>query len=132
MIQLDCVERDFVRISDKKTVRIRALHNVTLRVKKGEFVLITGPSGAGKTTLLNLIAGVDRPTKGEIKVSGNPLHTMAEKELSIFRNKVIGYNLSGLQTYSPMGFLHQRVIMRNHYSGQIFSLIKLHKQVNQL
>jgi len=93
MIQLDCVERDFVRISDKKTVRIRALHNVTLRVKKGEFVVITGPSGAGKTTLLNLIAGVDRPTKGEIKVSGNPLHTMAEKELSIFRNKVIGYML---------------------------------------
>lgn len=93
MIQLTGVDKDFVRAADKSSVKIKALNDINLYVEKGEFVVVTGPSGAGKTTLLNLIAGLDRPTKGTINVSNYLLHDLAQSELSIFRNKVIGYML---------------------------------------
>lgn len=93
MIQLTGVDKDFVRAADKSSVKIKALHDINLYVEKGEFVVVTGPSGAGKTTLLNLIAGLDRPTKGTINVSNYLLHDLTQRELSIFRNKVIGYML---------------------------------------
>lgn len=93
MIQLTGVDKDFVRAADKSSVKIKALNDINLYVEKGEFVVVTGPSGAGKTTLLNLIAGLDRPTKGTITVSNYLLHDLTQRELSIFRNKVIGYML---------------------------------------
>lgn len=93
MIQLTGVDKDFVRAADKSSVKIKALNDINLYVEKGEFVVVTGPSGAGKTTLLNLIAGLDRPTKGTINVSNYLLHDLTQRELSIFRNKVIGYML---------------------------------------
>jgi len=69
----------------------RALHNVTLNIKKGEFLAIAGPSGSGKTTLLNLLAGIDHPTEGKIYVENKDITKMGDRELSRFRREYIGF-----------------------------------------
>lgn len=68
----------------------RALRGVNLRVDAGEFVAITGRSGSGKSTLINMLAGIDRPTSGEVIVAGASLHLLSENELAIWRGKNLG------------------------------------------
>lgn len=67
-----------------------ALKNVSLRVHRGEFVAVVGRSGSGKTTLVHLIAGIDRPTEGEITVGGTVLHTLDENQLALWRGQHVG------------------------------------------
>src|SRR5580704_11555599 len=68
-----------------------ALNGVSLTVEEGEFTAVMGPSGSGKTTLLNLIAGLDRPTTGEVLVAGSDLGQMGETALARFRRDHIGF-----------------------------------------
>jgi len=69
--------------------QIRALDGVNLTVRAGEFVSIVGPSGSGKSTLLNLIGTLDRPTRGEILISGKPLSQV--RDLDQFRSRTVGF-----------------------------------------
>src|SRR5205807_2601452 len=71
--------------------RVKALETITLAVKEREFVAIIGPSGAGKTTLLNLIAGLETPSEGDIRVLGIDLVDSEENFLSSFRSANIGF-----------------------------------------
>ena len=64
---------------------VRAVDNVTIKIKEGEFVVIKGPSGAGKTTLLNLIGGLDTPNEGSIYGNGVKISDMNEESLASFR-----------------------------------------------
>jgi len=73
------------------SVKIEALKEVNLEVKKGEFTVISGPSGSGKTTLLNIIGGIDRPTSGEIIVFKHNLNDKNEDFLAKFRCHKIGF-----------------------------------------
>src|SRR5262245_27415762 len=68
-----------------------ALENVNLEVGKGEVVSIVGPSGSGKSTLLNLIAGLDRPTTGDIQIEGQSLSALPDDELTRVRRDKIGF-----------------------------------------
>lgn len=70
--------------------RFTALHDINLHIKTGEFVSIVGKSGSGKTTLLNVLAGIDRPTKGTISVNGTSIHSLSESQLAEWRGKAIG------------------------------------------
>jgi len=70
--------------------RIEALHDVSFQIQKKENLSIVGPSGSGKTTLLSLLAGLDRPSKGEIKINGTSLGQLSEQELTLFRGQNIG------------------------------------------
>jgi putative ABC transport system ATP-binding protein len=67
-----------------------AVAHVTMEVSPGESVAVMGPSGSGKSTLLNLIAGLDRPTSGEIRVGGERVDTLSETGLARFRRRQVG------------------------------------------
>lgn len=74
-----------------KVTQVHAVDHVDLVIKSREFVAIVGTSGSGKSTLLNLLGGLDRPTKGTIKIAGKNLETMNEEELTIFRRRNVGF-----------------------------------------
>ena len=67
-----------------------ALKNINLTVGKSEFVAIVGKSGSGKTTLMNMLAGIDQPTSGEIRIDEKPIHTMSENQLAKWRGHNVG------------------------------------------
>ncbi len=71
--------------------KIQALDGVSLDVYQGEIVALTGASGSGKSTLLQLIGGLDKPTSGEVKIGGQMLGRLSDRQLSIFRNRTIGF-----------------------------------------
>lgn len=71
--------------------QVQALANVTFSVEEGEYVAIMGESGSGKTTLLNILASLDRPTSGNVALSGVRLSGIREKELAAFRRENLGF-----------------------------------------
>lgn len=71
--------------------QVKALSNVSFSVESGEYVAIMGESGSGKTTLLNILAALDKPTGGEIRLNGAPLSRIRDKELSAFRRQNLGF-----------------------------------------
>ena len=86
MINLKKISRTFILPSGD----IDAVKNVSLKIKKGEFIIISGPSGAGKTTLLNMVSGIDLPSYGEVMISGNSIKSFSKNQLNELRRKTIG------------------------------------------
>jgi len=72
-------------------VATRALDNFSLDVAKGEFVGIMGPSGSGKTTLLNLLATIDQPTAGSIRIEGMDVNQLKGEQMALFRRRKLGF-----------------------------------------
>ena len=99
ILELSHVEK----IYGEKENQVKALKDINIQVKEGEFIAIVGTSGSGKSTLLNLVGGLDTPTKGRILVKGKELGTLTRKELTIFRRRNIGFVF---QNYSLMPVLN--------------------------
>lgn len=72
-------------------VQVQALNDVSFDVEKGEFVSIMGESGSGKTTLLNILAGLDKPTSGEVFLNMKSVVSLSEKEISKLRREKLGF-----------------------------------------
>src|SRR2546423_12546188 len=81
---------------------VRVLENLDLDVPEGSFEALMGPSGSGKSTLLNLIAGLDRPSKGAIEVAGADIAGMSDGQLAKWRSRTIGFIF---QSYNLMPVL---------------------------
>ncbi len=80
--------RKVYKVGDEKVV---ALDNISTSIPQGEFCCIVGTSGSGKSTLLNMLAGLEKPTKGKVKIAGKLVNKMSEKDLAIFRQQNIGF-----------------------------------------
>src|SRR4051812_10726089 len=75
----------------REQIKIPVLTDLSLTVDEGEFLALMGPSGSGKTTLLNLLAGLDRPTSGEVVVHGRDLALMGDGEITRWRSQNVGF-----------------------------------------
>lgn len=84
------------------TVSVQALRGVNLHIQRGEVVAIMGPSGCGKTTLLNCLSGLDTVTKGAIKIAGQDIRSLSDRELTAFRAREMGFVF---QTYNLLPVL---------------------------
>src|SRR6516164_6156729 len=87
IVRVEGVHKHFRRGSEQ----IDVLNGLSLNVEEGEFLSLMGPSGSGKTTLLNLIAGLDRPSAGEIFVGDQLISEMSESQLAKWRTRHIGF-----------------------------------------
>ncbi len=79
------------KIFKRDSFEIPALENINLVIEEGEFLCLMGPSGSGKTTLLNIIAGIDRPTSGELRVLNEDVARVSEDRLAAWRNSHVGF-----------------------------------------
>ncbi|MFH1197311.1 MAG: ABC transporter ATP-binding protein [bacterium] len=75
----------------RNSLEIPVLHGLSLAMQEGEFLALMGPSGSGKTTLLNLIAGIDRPSGGELTVAGTDIAKLGESALAKWRSSNVGF-----------------------------------------
>ncbi len=82
-----------VHIYKAATLEVVALQGLDLTVESGEMVAIAGRSGSGKTTLMNILAGLERPTAGVVRVDGHDLNRMSESDQEEYRREVVGYTL---------------------------------------
>ena len=120
-----------------------ALKGVDLHVEAGEYVAIVGKSGSGKTTLINMITGLDRPTEGEILVSGEKVETLGENQLAIWRGRTIGVvfqffqllpTLTALENVMlPMDFCGTPAITeRRDRAHELLNLMEIEEQADKL
>jgi putative ABC transport system ATP-binding protein len=86
-IECRALRRDYRRGAET----IHTLQDVDLDVAAGSFVALMGPSGSGKTTLLNLLAGIDRPTAGSVRVGGTEIGALSRSRLAAWRSTSVGY-----------------------------------------
>jgi putative ABC transport system ATP-binding protein len=105
-LELDEVEKTY----NSKVLRFQALKGVDLDIDEGELVAIVGPSGSGKSTLLNMITGIDRPTKGEVRADGRRIDNLKEDELARWRGENVGIVFQFFQLFPTLSALENAML----------------------
>lgn len=109
--------RDVVKSFPVGDGEITILKGISFDVKEGEFLSIVGPSGNGKSTLLNMITGIDRPSDGEVVVTGREVHQMSENELATWRGEHVGIIFQFFQMLPALSLL-QNVILPMDFANK--------------
>lgn len=122
--------------------QVRALNGVDLTMYKGEFCAIVGPSGSGKSTLLNMLAGLEKPTAGNIMIAGRHIEHMNEEQLVTFRRNHIGFifqsynllaTLNALENVAlPLSFRGVPKKQRMEQAARYLKLMGLEKQMRHM
>jgi ABC-type lipoprotein export system ATPase subunit len=105
---------------------VRALDQLSLEVKRGEFVAIVGPSGSGKSTLLNLLGCMDAPTSGEIRIDGREVQAFSEAERTQFRRERIGF------VFQQFGLMPTMTVAENVGLPLLFAGRRDDKRISEL
>jgi len=111
--------KDVVKRFPVGGAEITILKGISFQVQKGEFLSIVGPSGNGKSTLLNMITGIDRPSSGEIVVTGRQVHKMSEDMLAAWRGENVGIIFQFFQMLPALSLLQNVILpmdLANKYS----------------
>jgi len=109
--------KDVTKMYRAGKTKVEALRGVSLAVRTGEIVAITGPSGSGKSTLLQLIGCLDRPTTGTVQVDGRDIATLRDAALSDVRRATIGFIFQSFYL-QPFLSLHDNVAVPAMFTGQ--------------
>ena len=83
--------RDLTKLYKQGEIDVTALDHVSLEIRAGEFLVLMGPSDSGKSTLLHIIAGIDRPTSGQVRVQDIDITQLNESQLADWRNQNVGF-----------------------------------------
>lgn len=121
---------------------VRALNGVDFDIRQGEFCAIVGTSGSGKSTLLNMLAGLEKPTKGTIVIAGEHIEKMNENELVKFRRDHVGFifqsfhllgTLNALENVAlPLSFRGEPRDVRLKKAEKMLKLVNLEKHMNHM
>lgn len=140
VVHLDNVVKSFPLGEDDE---VTVLKGINLEVMNGEFISIVGPSGNGKSTLLNMITGIDRPSSGDVIVTGRPVHDMSENDLASWRGEHVGIIFQFFQMLPSLSLL-QNIILpmdfarkyqpkeRRERAMQLLEQVGLADQANKL
>ena len=128
---------DLYKIYRVGETRVRALNGVSFTINRGDFCSIVGTSGSGKSTLLNMLAGLEKPTTGEIVIAGEHMENKSENQLVAFRREHIGFifqsfNLMGTMNAIenvalPLTFQGMDRKRRNKKAEEMLNLVGLNK-----
>ena len=120
--------------------QVKAVNNVNIQIKRGEFVAIIGKSGSGKSTLLHMLGGLDTPTKGNVVLSGKDIYQMNEDKLAVFRRRKIGFIFQAFNLVSsinvwenivlPLGLDGRKV--DEAYVNDIISTLGIENRIHNL
>lgn len=108
---------DIVKTFRVGNADVPVLDLLSFSIQAGEFVGIVGPSGNGKSTLLNMITGIDRPTAGELRVNGRPIHRMSEDQLAAWRSTDVGIVFQFFQLLPALS-LRKNIILPMDIAGK--------------
>lgn len=131
--------RDLTKIFVIGREKVRALQGINLEIYPGEIVCLLGTSGSGKSTLLNMMAGLEKPTKGTITIFGQRVDSMSERKLAKFRQKYMGFvfqsynllpNLNAIDNVSmPLMFSGTKKKIRDREAKKMLKLCGLGKRM---
>ena len=122
---------DLCKIYGKGENEFLALNNISIKVKKGEFIAIVGKSGSGKSTLLHLLGGLDKPDRGNVIINNQDIYKMSDKELTVFRRKYIGFVYQFYNLISALT-VKENILLPALFDGRKISDKKLEELVKKL